>query len=291
MLMTAHPWHLPGLKELYHQCFGGSPAEIERFFALRYRPEDCFLWAGADGPWSAAYAFSLELVGAGGEQIPAVYVYAVSTLPTRRGQGYSRQVMEYLWQEVGRRGAQVALLVPAQDSLFNFYRRQQYQVVSWVREGRDKVLCPGSEGATPLRLRGISPEEYLALREGRLMGRPHARWGLQQVLYQGAVANASGGGLFALCQGDRAVGCGVAELYDQKVALRELLLPEALLPQGIATVAAQWPEQEVLLRLPTPTSGQAASQGDDARPFAMARCATPQMQQALQGCYFGLALD
>lgn len=293
MLMMAKTQHLSGLKKLYHTCFGGQPIEVERFFALRYRPEDCFLFGQEDRPWSAAYAFSLEVVLTGFKRIPAVYVYGVGTMPAQRNKGYNRQVMEYLWQEVRRRGAQVALLVPAEESLFNFYRHQDYQVVSWVREGLGKAFVLDGKEATKLRLTRISPIRYLGLREERLIGSPHARWDQRQIVYQGVVADACGGGLFAFYQASRAVGCAVVEIYEEKMYIKELLLPDELISEGVSILAVHWPALEIILRMPANTNMKQIFSEEicPVRPFAMAKSDNPQLLKQLQGCYFGLALD
>lgn len=294
MLRTAEPSHLEGIARLHELCFGDGPEAMELFRALRYRPEDCFLWEEDGRPLAIAHAFPMSLALGDGLRAPAVYVYAVATHPRARGRGLSTRLMEYLWDEVSRRGARAALLVPAGEGLFDFYRQRGYREVCQVREGGEALLSRPEARQGPLpHLVEISPRRYLELREEQLGRVPHAVWDLRQAVYQEALGKGSDGGLYAFRQGSREMGCCAVEVYGGAAHVKELLLPGGLAAPGAAALSARWPGQKVELRMP-------ALQGRDwpfpeevcpRRPFAMARADSPELLEEIRGSYFGLALD
>ena len=296
MLKTAEKNDLPGIGALYRTCFEESQEGTEEFLRMRFRPEDCFLWEEDGAILAMAHAFDMMVETAGGRRIPAAYIYAVATHPQARGRGISTRLLEFLWQERKKRGAQVALLVPAEDSLFDFYGQRGYATVSWIREGilgKDAALRRELDKMeTGLSLRELSPQAYLELRDRMLSGTAYARWDLRQISYQRALGLRGAGGLYGFSLDGSQIGCCAVEIYDGTVWAKELLLPGNFVRSGAAELGRSWPSLALGIRMPN-TEGEEdpQSMGFACRPFAMARADSRELLEEIRGCYFGLALD
>ena len=88
---------------------------------------------------------------------PCVYFYAIATLKAYQGQGICRNLMAYAESHVD---ADCCMLVPASESLFDFYGKLGYKTVFY----RNKT--PFSQGTE------ISMAQYLEKREA-LLSLPH----------------------------------------------------------------------------------------------------------------------
>ncbi len=292
MLTTGISVKSEEIARLHGLCFGDSPEAVRQFMTLRFRPEDCFVWEEQGRPLAVAHAFPMTLALAKEKRVLGVYVYAVATHPDARGRGLSTRLMEYLWERVVSRGVRAALLVPAEKSLFDFYRKRGYSTVSHVREEtRESADCAGGELLPELT--PLSPQRYLSLREELLAGKPHVVWDPEQIMFQQAMAGEKGG-LYAFRQQKREIGCCAVEVWEGRAYVKELLMPPDRLEAGTEALAARWRGYHPMaLRMPAfeEANGSEKEAGWFQRPFAMARTDTPELLEEIQGSYLGLALD
>ena len=101
-----------------------------------------------------------QLVDESGESRSCGYFYAVCTAPEARGKGVCAKLMQYAEQNCGY---DYASLVPAEESLFEFYRKLGYQTVFYQK----KYSVFSEKGA---KITKASPEVYRSIRELQLYG-------------------------------------------------------------------------------------------------------------------------
>ena len=147
------PRRIPALRHLWQQAFGDSDTFLDGFFRTGFAPERCRCLVEADVPVAALYWFDAEYAGS-----RFAYMYAVATDPAFRGQGLCHRLMADTHNLLAQLGYAGTLLVPAGDSLRNFYAGIGYHPFSTVREF--SVLAAGP--AIPLRK--LSAEAYATLR-------------------------------------------------------------------------------------------------------------------------------
>jgi len=275
------PRDLPRLEELQLRCFGEEEAVYHRLFLTRrYRPEHCLVARDPATGEAAGAAFLLPLtLSRGEERIPAAYVYALGVHPDWRRRGIGRGLMDYLWEVLEARGVPLAVLVPAEESLFDYYAGLGYQPFGELARG--ELASPVKAAPLP-ELRPADGAGYLAARERLLADLPHLAWDREALEYQKAFSQVTPGGLFLL-EGGR--GCAAAEVYDSRLWLKELLGPPEELPRYAAALAEAFPGWPLEVRT---RPDQADALGLPRVPFAVARWG--RGAEPSRG-YFALALD
>jgi len=109
------------IADLWQKSFNDSPAYIELFFTRVYRPENTLV-IKRDGlivsalqmlPYKAKFDDSI---------LPVAYICGACTHPLERGQGLMKTLMRHAKLEMSRRGFALSVLIPAEPSLFDYYR-------------------------------------------------------------------------------------------------------------------------------------------------------------------------
>lgn len=285
MYRTGKEEDSPALRKLGNACFGDTKEFLDLFYGMRYRPENTVVCE--EGGETTAMAFALPLTArtrAG--DIPAAYVYSVGTDPAHRGKGISSGLMEYLWGELTGRGIKLALLVPAEKGLFDFYGRLGYKNLTSICGAiKPNGVCRNCSTRT-MSIEPAGAKEYFLLREKLLADTPHFVWDEASLKYQNSFSGLLGGGLYLLGGG---IGCAVMEMGADGVVLKELLAPA----DDMADAADAFSNSRVRcshteLRT-TPELGEAI--GLTPAPFTMGRWTEDVDEASIQGMYFGLALD
>ena len=147
------PCHFPRLLQLWKDVFGEWGGFWELFRDTAFSPDRCRCIL--DGDTIAASLCWLD-VWCEGQKM--AYLYAVVTDPAHRGRGLCRRLMADTHAHLAALGYEAVLLVPAEESLREMYRKLGYRDATTVTE----FSCAAGEG--PASLRAIGPEEYAALR-------------------------------------------------------------------------------------------------------------------------------
>lgn len=113
---------LPRLREIWFACFGGPEQYLDFYYEHRFSPRDTLVVRDAGQPVAMLTLMNVRL---GGEK--GCYVYAVATLPAYRGRGLQGQLGAFSLEEMRRREMSFGCLVPAEPSLFGFYKKLGYQ--------------------------------------------------------------------------------------------------------------------------------------------------------------------
>ena len=108
--------------DLWQVSFHDTPEYLGVFFNRVYKPENTLVIKRAGFivsalqmiPYHAKFDDTI---------IPVVYVCGVCTHPLERGQGLMKTLIGHAKSEMHKRGFSMAIVIPAEPSLFDFYRK------------------------------------------------------------------------------------------------------------------------------------------------------------------------
>lgn len=272
------------IHRLWQAEFGDDSGFIDAFCARCGWDRILLLWEdGAARALTAIPQMSVALPD--GTEGTVGYVYAHTTLKEHRGKGFGRMLLNYADFCLQNRGADGVVLVPAEESLFDYFARSGYQkgFVLSERTGDPAAEIPDGAALCP-----VTPEEYRTLREQCLKGRPHGVLPLSLLEQQKELCLGQGGDLYEL-KLPGGPGCAAAEKgEDGTVFLRELLVPKGLEDGAAGLLNRELEGARVRFRCP------ADGASDGTRPFGAVKWYRPEWSEAWQeekDPYFGLALD
>lgn len=288
-LKRAVPGDRDAIQALWQAEFRDGPDFIDAFCAW-CGWEQIFLLREEGVPWAMAAAPLVELTLPGGGVARAGYLYALTTDQAARGNGFGHMLLQYADFCLQNQGADCAVLVPAQPSLFRFFASAGYApAFAHVEETAEGGELPAPAAGTALE--GAGPAEYLAIREERLGDLPHVITPLGLAEQQKALSLEAGGDLYALTLPTGA-GCAAAErLPDGNVLIRELLVPPGEEGAALALLRERMPAERYTFRRPL-AAGETG--GAQARPFGAAKWYDSEKAAQWAGladAYLGLALD
>jgi len=107
--------------DLWQVSFFDSPEYVELFFNRVYKPENTLV-IKRNGFIISALQMIPYKAKIDDKIIPVAYVCGVCTHPSARGQGLMKSLIHQAKLEMYRRGFLFAIVIPAEPSLFNFYR-------------------------------------------------------------------------------------------------------------------------------------------------------------------------
>ena len=196
------------LKTLWQTVFGDTPEVIDAFFSAFYTPEFCVEERSDGHVISACYLMPLgDLVSPDGSRERCASVYALATMPERRGRGAASRVSEEAVRRAKEQGFSSVILHPATEKLFGFYKKRGFRTAFRTRG----LLASKECTVEPVR---VSPAEYRALREEILRGKLHVDHDERSLKFQETLCTLAGGGLFRT-EG----GCFIAEGSEIKELL------------------------------------------------------------------------
>lgn len=121
MIARAAREQIPELRALWASVFRESAAYLDAFFTRVFIPENTLVWTESGRVVSALYILPYRILNRG-ETLRAAYLYALATEPAWRGRKIMSQLIEESFRLCAARGYALAMLIPAKDSLFGFYR-------------------------------------------------------------------------------------------------------------------------------------------------------------------------
>mgnify|MGYP001233723540 CR=1 FL=1 len=278
-------------KNIWRLCFGGTDRALETYYGRRYREDQTLLLLHRDEIAAMLTLLPVSLVSEQKLKAPAAMIFAVATHPQYRGQGFATELIGFCDRYLTEKRIRYSLLVPAEESLFQFYARCGYRTGFMTRRcrltGQEIEAWPG-DGGQDHAIRPVLPEEYNRLREQYLEGTVHIAYSDEDMDYQKALSQMSGADLYSLELGS-ARGCAAIERANvHEVVIKELLLPEAQLQDGLKRIARKLPAGIYQLRLPA-FAGRTLE--GEAAPFGMLRVhGGPEGDPASLG-YLGIAFD
>lgn len=177
-LKIAVPEDFPALSRLWQAVFGDGGDFIGRFFDLLWTPGCCR--AVIEDGEAAAMGFCLR--GARAAGYSCGYIYAMATLPERRGGGLAAAIGRALIEDAYSDGVDIISTLPAERSLNAWYESRLGMTPVFRKGGEGVVfpqswldfakLCGGHDPNTPERLLAVSRDGHI-LHEVMGMGWEH----------------------------------------------------------------------------------------------------------------------
>lgn len=125
MLIDSDEKYIPSLRKLWHDVFGDEYEYIDLFFKKAYFQSECFAEVSDNKVISALYLLSAK-IRCDGQVFNGRYLYAASTLPQFRGKGIMSELLEQANKFAQEKKLDFIALVPASDSLYNYYSKFGY---------------------------------------------------------------------------------------------------------------------------------------------------------------------
>lgn len=126
-------------KALWRECFHDDEAFIDLYFSRVAKPENTY-YMESDGRLTCvmqALPYELRYSGKG---CRVAYLSGIATLPEFRGQGLATSLIRQVHGLLAERGFAASLLIPATDSLADFYaERSGYALLTRVNDERLEV--------------------------------------------------------------------------------------------------------------------------------------------------------
>lgn len=269
------------LKALWMDVFGDGPKEVDTYFSLRHSDENMLVWAEAGRIGAMLTMLPLTLVH-DQAAYPARYIYAVATAPQMRGRGIAGLLLEKAGEIIREEGGAAALLVPASQSLFDYYQKRAFHTAFSLN-----VVDFKADALPPCPAAGIllpcSGSEYVRVRD-RAFSKSglYARWDAQAVDY---ALRALGDGSAALLKLGHGEGVACWSRMDGGVLVRELALVNMDVQAALALLHRQIGAPLYRVRFP-----EGGWPGAQSTPFGMVRWFISPPAGGLKG-YLSLALD
>ena len=253
-MRRARPGEKQAAAALWGRVFGDDEAFLEEFHRLCI-PFYRLLVLVEDGELRTILcAPEIRLRCPNGKSLKAGYMYALATDPAIRGRGFGRDMMRYGEVYLKGQGADCAVLVPAEASLFRFFNDLNYiPVFSHIRQELMAEDLSAAEDGT--RMTAAAPAEYNAIRRRWLEGRLYTDYGDGLVEFQQLLSRAAGGDIWRL-ELPGGTGCAAVEIVEDVPTVKELLCAPEDVDRAAALLAGQYPAERYVLRLP-PWCGRA----------------------------------
>ena len=149
------------LFSLWKKVFSGEDAFWDAFANESFNSRQCLALFDRERPLSALYFFDCLY---GGRRY--AYIFALATDPAYRGRGFAGQLLQNSADLLCRQGFSGALLVPAEEKLFDFYRRLGYNTVLYNDRFEATAANGFSDSFTALSAAEFSASRNAFLPEG-----------------------------------------------------------------------------------------------------------------------------
>lgn len=116
------------VRQMWKTCFGDTDVFLDIFFSQKYKPENTLVYIHGN-----EFVASLQMLPFNftfcGEEIPFYYFAGLCTLPEYRKHGFMAQLIDEAFRVMNQREIPLAILVPAEDPLFDYYRNFGFEKV------------------------------------------------------------------------------------------------------------------------------------------------------------------
>ena len=258
------------LKELWKICFGDDDNYINLFFDNKHEGKKTLL-SIYDGEIAAMLTMiPMNIILDGNKSFKTAMIYAVGTDPKYQGKGLSTELMNYSNKYLLDNNIDMSILVPAGERLFKFYGKQGYVNGFYIKECilKDEDIVKGREVDLYSNIISATTEEYNQVRNNQLKGRLYISYGDEEIAYQKKLSKESGVDIYIINVG-KVKGCAAIErINEDKIMIKELLLPEDMIHEGISQIAKLLSAKEYILRIP---AYMGEKLGGSVRAFGMIR--------------------
>lgn len=126
MYIDSHEKYIPSLTKLWHEVFLDDKEYIDIFFKKAYFDSECLAHMDKGEIVSSLYLLKSH-ISSGGKIYHGRYLYAAATNKDFRGRGLMSQLIFEAETLVRDKGLDFIALVPAEESLYDYYSRFGYK--------------------------------------------------------------------------------------------------------------------------------------------------------------------
>lgn len=128
MIAFANKETTPLVRRMWKICFKDTDEFMDLYFSQKYKEENTLIYFEG-GKAVASLQMLPYSITFYGETIPFAYLSGLCTLPEYRRRGYMDQLIHEAHRVIEQRKIPLAILIPAEDSLYGFYERYEYEQV------------------------------------------------------------------------------------------------------------------------------------------------------------------
>lgn len=128
MIQFANEHTAPLVRQMWKTCFGDTEEFMDIYFHNKYRNENTLIYFEGDKAVASLQMLSYT-ISFYREIIPFAYLTGLCTLPEYRKQGYMSDLIKEAHNVIAERNIPLAILIPAEDWLYGFYRKYDYEQV------------------------------------------------------------------------------------------------------------------------------------------------------------------
>lgn len=273
-LRTANADDFGELKKLWSSCFDDPTEVIDAFFEKTVTPENVVAVFDGNEAVSSAYLLESE-IKIDGVKHKAFYVYAVCTEKRYRSKGLMRNVLAFCEKSARERNADYIFLVPANDGLFEMYKKIGFEVGFTFKEEivEKRGFSSDCDSSACNRTVELTYERYLSFRGN--FPENTALASLKEKAFDSFYFPV-GESVVCLCNGN---GYAVYESENGNVTVHELFGDEKSLLNSVFESSGK---DKLTLRKPSPCG--------DGVPFGMYRALgnVPKIKDAFFGIPYGV---
>ncbi|PWM35491.1 MAG: hypothetical protein DBX66_08350 [Clostridiales bacterium] len=204
---------LPALRSLFGRVFEEDEAGLDLFFSHCYREENALV-AEVDGALCGMFYILPAQLLCAGETLDVAYLYALAVEERMRGRGIAGEIMYELGRLLPARGYAAALLKPAEESLYGYYRRFGFDHAFYVKRFPFSAGGPGK--VVPIRL-----DKLPRPRESYFSCRPLFLWNQGMLRFAEDFGRHGGGGTW-LIETPQGGGYAHGRIREGKLLVTEL---------------------------------------------------------------------
>lgn len=116
------------VKDMWQVCFGDTDAFMELLFRRQFKEENTLIYFNGDEAVASLQMLPYT-ISFYGKIIPFAYMAGLCTLPGHRRKGYMELLIHEAHGILAKKNIPLAILVPAEEWLFDFYTKYGYEQV------------------------------------------------------------------------------------------------------------------------------------------------------------------
>lgn len=148
---------------LCDRCFGDGIPYTQMMFRYLFAPENMLVYLSEGKPVAMMFFLPCQLQGED-KTIPCHYIYAACTDKEYRGRGLMSQMLEEVARLGAARGQAYSILVPAEESLFDYYGQRGYRTDFYRLHTGLTAGDVEAFHAQPAEIFPLSPDEITHIR-------------------------------------------------------------------------------------------------------------------------------
>jgi predicted acetyltransferase len=118
----------PAIRQMWKDCFDDTDKFVNFYFEKKYTHENTLVYFEENKPVASLQMLPYTITFYGAE-IPVSYFSGLCTLPEYRKRGYMEKLILESFQVLNERKIPLAALIPAEDWLYDYYRRFEFEKV------------------------------------------------------------------------------------------------------------------------------------------------------------------